>query len=171
MQNQLNDIFSSILSRSDQEAKQTQLYSNLLQEPDLFDNYDNFYFAHIRPNQKVFEQALIEVKVLAEHPKKYEYVDVFLHGSDYYQPHLREIFQKLEGSFGCADKAKRMIMAYLMFLRTGEISAWDKECYSVPSKGDPIQWFGLMHALYMFKFGKSDDYFECYSKIKDLYAN
>ena len=118
---------------------------------------DGFYFALLYPVQKAIDGLLA-----SELPGNHKAQFLFRHGS-FVEQHFKRLFDKHDGMFACADKARTVISSLLRFFLTGKEIAFNYDgeyTYHLPNRilRTHAQIVGFFDGLYSLYYGNPTQY-------------
>ena len=120
-------------------------------------NTKNFYYLFLHPTERPL-QGFLE----SEMPGNYRAQFLFQHGQ-FIEKHYKNLFQRIEGSFCCADKSRAIMRGLARFLLDGEEIVFDynqEYTYHLPKKifnnhKSIVDFFESIYALY---YGQIDKF-------------
>lgn len=169
VQTALGNIFSALLNGAANEIKASPPFMELIQHEDLLEKPDKLQYLLVSPFLKTVEEAVLHTQnFLPEyaHLAKHVYVN---HG--FYHWQLREIFNRNEGGFACADKS-RFVLRYFLDVAKGKLpleDKWNTGYFSEPKLNNPKLWSSYIEALCRLHSGNVRSFLEIVQEIETAY--
>lgn len=170
-ENDIKNVLNSLMDGFDREN--LELYEKVMENQNLKRNVsdpEEFYFFLMYPYEK-FLRGLITKEVSDN-----DNVIFILLNYNFIDRHFNNLFEKYEGSFGCADKSRTMIKHLIKFYK-GDIQKIEfdyeqKYTYHLPQtiflNHDEI--INFYEALVSLKMGNGDKYVEIMNQISTQYG-
>jgi hypothetical protein len=89
----------------------------------------------------------------------------------FFENNLSRIFEKLEGSACCCDKAKSLIKKCIDYELTHNDQEFENDKFWIPKKGDFKFWYKVVESLKSLKYGNFEKYIMIMKDIYQLYEN
>lgn len=159
----LDSMFAGILGAANAEAQETEMFNFLIQNPDWFNEPENFYIRTRYKSDNAMEAALSHFKDNVD----WQYKAVFLQ-YEFYEDHVSKLCDNYEPGGACVDKARSIIKSYLKHIHDGEKVAWKEDAWYLPKFGTQEQWFEFVESLIHLYYGKPEKYLIALKQITTL---
>lgn len=162
----IGNLLGGILSLADKEARESDFYKQISENPKILNNPSHFNVMCLYPLKSALENAIKDIKQ-PQADTANEFSDLYLNYS-FYKAHIEKICVTYSGSFGCADKSRSILKGYLKYLQTGEMGEWDatsETCYWLPKFGTQEDWYIYLNGLYHFRYGNTVKYLLAYQTL------
>lgn len=164
---QMEDIFSVIGTRIEEDSKEHELYKFLLSKKEEFTNDpEDFYFVANYDYSNIIETILKGVLNTKNHKVLHMYSDW-----QFFDSHVTRLCSDFYGGACSADRGRYLCKRYIDYIVTGEYPVFNAtEYYSHPKKGTPKQWFDFIDSLHGLMCGSPKNYFIAYKNLIDAHS-